>query len=144
LHSRAQLREQLLIWGMRQWVAGRENWPCVERAFRKACSGASGLAAASAFADTVGMIAASARRSVNCFALECGNVSKDEMAILALVAASQADDRRHAEAQARALMPDSMVPVLLQSVSLLGTALSNSRRELPPRYAYPAPDATIH
>ncbi len=142
--SELSFPEQLLIWGIRRWMAGRENWPGVEHAFRRYCRGANGLIAAAALADTVGVIAASARRPVNCFTLDCCRVSSDEMTILALIAASQAHDRHHAEAQARDLMPDCMIRILMDSAAILGSALANAQRPLPPRYAYPSDGATLH
>lgn len=136
--------EQLIVWGIRQWAGGRENWSCVEGEFRRACRGASGVIAAQALADIVGLLAACARRPLHCWPLERGEVSGDEAAIVALVAASQANDRFAAEAAARALMPDCMAATLLESVAVLGAALAAAGRELPPRYALPAPGTTVH
>lgn len=136
--------EQLIVWGVRQWAGGRENWPCVEREFRRACRGAAGVIAARALGDLVGLLAASARRPLHCLSLACGQVSPDEFAILALVAASQANDRMTAQSGARALLPECMAPVLLESVAVLGAALAAADRDLPPRYALPAPGTTVH
>jgi hypothetical protein len=138
------LPEQLLVWGVRQWSAGRDNWPGVERAFRRVCRGAAGAIAAGALAETVGMLAVSARRPVVCRLIACRLVSLDEQAILSLVAASQANDRYHAETQARDLMPACMVPVLLESVAILGAALAAAQHDLPPRYAFRPAGATTH
>jgi hypothetical protein len=92
----------------------------------------------------VGLLAACARRPLRCLPLDRGDVSPDEAAIVALIAASQANDRRSAEGAARDLMPECMAPVLLESVAVLGAALAAAGRELPPRYALPAPGTTLH
>lgn len=136
--------EQLIVWAIRQWANGRENWLCVEREFRRACHGASGVIAARALGDLVGLLAASARRPLHCMPLERTEVSADEAAIVALIAASQANDRFAAEDAARDLMPACMAKVLLESVAVLGAALAAAGRELPPRYALPQPGATLH
>ena len=136
--------EQLLVWGVRQWMAGRDNWPCVEREFRRACPGAAGLIAASALADTLGLIAASARRPVTCYPLCARAIAADEETLIALVAAVQIHDRREAEAQAHDLMPACMVPVLLESAEVLGSALAAADRRLPPRHAFAPAGATLH
>jgi hypothetical protein len=136
--------EQLVVWALRQWTTSRDSWPCVEREFRRVCRGAAGMVAARALAESVGLIAARSRRQVHCHSLACRQVSADEAAILALIAASQACDRTTAEAQARELMPDSLVPVLLESIAILGAALAAADRSLPPRYAMPGDGVTIH
>ncbi len=136
--------EQLLVWALRQWMAGRENWPTVEREFRRACPGAAGIIAANALADTLGLIAASARRPVTCFPLCARSIAADEEAVIALVAAAQVHDRRQAEAQAHDLMPACMVPVLLESADVLGAALAAADRRLPPRYAFAPAGTTLH
>jgi len=136
--------EQLLVWSLRQWMAGRENWPSVEREFRRACPGAAGLVAVQALADTIGLIAASARRPVTCFPLCSRDIADDEEAVIALVAAAQVNDRHHAEARARDLMPACMVPVLLESTDVLGAALAAADRRLPPRYALAPAGTTLH
>jgi len=136
--------EQLLVWGLRQWMAGRHNWPSVEREFRRACPGAAGIVAANALADTIGLIAASARRPVTCFPLCSRAIAADEEALIALVAAVQIHDRCHAETRARDLMPACMVPVLLESADVLGAALAAADRRLPPRYAFAPAGTTLH
>ncbi len=136
--------EQLLVWAIRQWTGGRDNWPCVEQEFRRVCQGAAGLIAATALAQTVALIAASARRPVHCHPLNCDAVSPDEAALLALVAASQVCDRSSATAYAADFMPDCMVPLLLENVAVLGAALAAADRALPPRYAMPEAGTTIH
>jgi hypothetical protein len=136
--------EQLLVWGLRQWMAGRENWPSVEREFRRACPGAAGIIAATALADTIGLLAASARRPVTCFPLCARAIAADEEVLIALIAAAQVHDRRHAEARAHDLMPACMVPVLLESANVLGAALAAADRRLPPRYAMAPPGTTVH
>jgi hypothetical protein len=136
--------EQLILWALRQWTTSRDSWPCVEREFRRVCRGAAGVIAAQAMAESVGLIGARSHRQVHCHSLDCRQVSADEAAFLALVAASQACDRYTAEAQARELMPDSLVPVLLESIAILGAALAAADRSLPPRYAMPGDGTTIH
>jgi hypothetical protein len=136
--------EQLLVWAIRQWAGGRENWPGIECEFRRACRGASGVIAARALGDMVGLLAASARRPLRCLPLDRPEVSGDEAAIIALVAASQANDRWAAESGARDLMAACMAPVLLESVAVLGAALAAAGRDLPARYALPAPGTTRH
>lgn len=134
--------EQLLVWAVRQWLSGRQNWPAIEREFRRACPGAAGIVAANALADTLGLIAASARRPVTCFPLCARFIAADEESLIALVAAAQSRDRREAEARARDLMPSSMVQMLLENVDVLGAALAAADRCLPPRYAF-APAGTV-
>jgi hypothetical protein len=136
--------EQLILWALRQWTTSRESWPCVEREFRRACRGAAGVIAAQALAESIGLIGARSRRQVQCHALACRQVSADEAAFLSLIAASQACDRYTAETQARDLMPDSLVPLLLENIAVLGAALAAADRSLPPRYALPGDGVTIH
>lgn len=136
--------EQLVVWALRQWTTSRESWPCIEREFRRVCRGAAGLIAAQAMAETVGLIAARSHRRVECHPLACRQVSADEAGILALIAASQICDRYTAEAQARTLVPDKLVLVLLESIAVLGAALAAADRALPPRYAMPRDGTTIH
>ena len=142
--AQLSLPEQMIVWGMRQWACGRESWPRVEHEFRRVCRGASGLIAARALGVMIGLLAASARRPLQCCSLDRSEVSSDEAAIVALVAASQANDRRSAERGARDLMPECMAPVLLESVAVLGAALAAAGRELPPRYAQRPAGTTLH
>ncbi len=136
--------EQLVVWALRQWTTSRESWPCVEREFRRVCRGAAGVIAAQAMAETVGLIAARSHRQVECHSLACRRVSADEAGILTLIAASQIYDRHTAEARARELVPDRLVPVLPESIAVLGAALAAADRSLPPRYAMPGSGTTIH
>jgi hypothetical protein len=85
-----------------------------------------------------------ALRPICCLPLPRREIAPDEAAVLGLVAASQAEDWRHVEAQSRMFVPPHSVHPLRESVARLGAAFEIGARILPPRYALPGAGDVIH
>jgi hypothetical protein len=138
------LGEALLLWSIRMWAREPASWWRVEAEFRRACAPTVARAALAAWGETITLLAGRAPRALSLNPVEARGVTRDEDMILGLVAASQANDRQHAETQARALMTAPLVPLLLEHTAILGAALEIGGRPLPPRYALPRAGDRIH
>lgn len=138
------LGEALLLWSIRMWAGSPASWWRVEAEFQRACAPAAARAALAAWGETIMLLAGRAPRALALNPVNARGVTRDEDMILGLVAASQANDRQHAETQARALMTAPLVPLLLEHTAILGAALEIGGRPLPPRYALPRAGERIH
>ena len=138
------LGEALLLWSMRMWAGSPSTWWRVEAEFQRACAPTAARAALTAWGETIMLLAGRAPRALALNPVDARGVTRDEDMILGLVAASQANDREHAETQARALMTAPLVPLLLEHTAILGAALEIGGRPLPPRYALPRAGERIH
>jgi hypothetical protein len=138
------LGEALLLWSIRMWARDQSSWWRVEAEFRRACAPTVARTALTAWGETITLLAGRAPRALTLHPVEARGVTRDEASILALVAASQANDRQHAEAEAQRLIAVPLVPMLLEQVAILGAALEIGGRPLPPRYALPQRGERIH
>jgi hypothetical protein len=138
------LGEALLLWSLRMWAKDPASWWRVEAEFRRVCPPTVARTALAAWSETITLLAGRAPRTLSLNPVEARRLTRDEDAILALIAASQANDRPHAETQARALMAPPLVPLLLEQTAILGAAMEIGGRGLPPRYALPRAGERIH
>jgi hypothetical protein len=138
------LGEALLLWSIRMWAKDQASWWRVEAEFRRACPATVARTALTAWSETIMLLAGRAPRALSLNPVEARGVTRDEDAILGLIAASQANDRQHAETQAHELMAAPLVPLLLEQTAILGAALEIGGRGLPPRYALPRAGERIH
>lgn len=136
--------EQLALWAMRKWREDSGGWPVIRREICRACGPAAGGLAHTWLDYLLTLLVRMARRPVRLHQLATRAVSADEAALLALVAATQCNDRAHAEAMARAFVCDAAQAPLLETATLFGAALEIGAQRLPPRYALPRAGDAIH
>lgn len=84
--------EHLLVWAIRHWVDGRQCWAVVEREFRDACGSPADSTVLTALGQFLVRIAVHGRRQIRIGYRGYPGVSPDEMVLLQLVAAAQADE----------------------------------------------------
>lgn len=136
--------EQLVLWSMRNWLAGGCRRKLIARELCQACGCAAGRIALTSLDAALMLLTRHAVRPICCLPLPRREISPDEAAVLSLVAASQAKDWWHVDAQSRVFVAPESVGPLRESVAQLGTALEFGARILPPRYALPAAGDVIH
>ncbi len=127
------LGEQLVVWAMRKRLEGAAHLPALQRGFDLAGGGLHERDAFVAFEQLFGALARNCRRDLWFHRCGCGCVSPDELAILGLIAALQADDALTAWGHARALVADPALGDLLQAAREFGQALAERRLALPLR-----------
>lgn len=136
--------EQLVLWAVRHWRAQRTDWCKVEVEFARACGPAPARIALDALGEMLAMLEAGACRSLSCHALCCAGVSPDEQAVLALLAAGQADDGTGARRVAQSMLPPCRCAPLLEQAAIAGSALDLGFGPLPARYAMRRGGETVH
>lgn len=136
--------EQMIVWSIRMRLAAPDDECAVRHTLCRACGRGAGAVAATWLDYALRLLSQAARRPVLIYPLARDEVAPGEQLILDLVAATQHDDRRHAETQARALLPTPMDACLLEATAMLGAALAAAGRIVPPRYALPQPSDSIH
>ncbi|HEX6979660.1 MAG TPA: hypothetical protein VF342_10195 [Alphaproteobacteria bacterium] len=136
--------EQLVLWSIRTWAETPGDAVLIHREMIRACGATSGSLAFAMLRCLLSMLARGGCRPTHCHRLACRVVGADEQAILGLIAASQADDRRYAEAQASQLVMPALRKPFLEAAVLLATTLDEAGWHLPPRYALPRPGVPLH
>ena len=84
--------ENLLVWAIRHWVDGRQCWQIVEREFRDSCGVSGGTTVLAALGQFLVGVAVHGRRTIRIGYRGYPGVSPDEMSLLQLIAAAQADE----------------------------------------------------
>lgn len=118
--------EQLIIWAIRHWLDGSHNWPAIQNMFWQECGITNVEAALQGFQDMVEILSTSSRRTLFFHRPNCRYVSADELSIIGLISALQANRNEHAEAFVCWLVPRSNGGKLLQSVAGFASALRQS------------------
>ena len=84
--------EHVLVWAIRHWVDGRRCWQIVEREFRDSCGTSGGSTVLAALCQFLVCVAVHGRRTIRVGYRGFPGVSPDEMSLLQLIAAAQADE----------------------------------------------------
>ena len=136
--------EQLVLWALRHWREEETDWTKVEREFGRACGPAAARIALDALTEMLRAMEAGACRSMQCHKLCCSGVSPDEQAVLALLAAGQADDGVGARRVALSMAPPCQCAKLLELAAIAGAAMDLGVGPLPARYAMRRQGETVH
>jgi hypothetical protein len=127
------LAEQLVIWAWRKRLEGEARVAAVQRGFALAGSGPRRHDAHAAFEALFGVLFEHCRRDLWFHRCGCCCVSVDEMEILGLIAAEQADDMASALTFCRSLVAALGVGDTLREAERLGRALAERGLVLPLR-----------
>lgn len=138
------LCEQIIVWSIRMRIAMPDDERAVQHALCRACGRGAGMVATTWLDYSLRLLARAARCPIRIYPLARDDVAPGEQLILDFIAAGQHDDRRHAEAQARAVLPAPLDACLLEATAMLGAVLAAAGRLVPPRYALPSPTDPIH
>ena len=118
--------EQLIVWAIRHWLDGSHDWPAIQQVFWQACGIVNVEAALQDFQEMIGILSTSSRRTLYFHRPACRCVSADELTILNLIFALQADRSEHAKALVCWLVPLSLGNRLLGAATCLSNALQKS------------------
>jgi hypothetical protein len=115
--------ERLVLHALRQWVHNRARWSEIILEFNRACGPQIATRLCEALNELFHDIGIEARRHLRLYLPVCCQVSQDELCILNLIAAHQADAGPHAKALLRWLVPESAVGRIEQSTMLIAQTL---------------------
>ncbi len=147
--------EQLLLNGMRRWIAGwvcmsTEPWEHAWADFARHLGTREGRAAVAALAALVDTLRRHVRRSFHYHQPCCPCIGADEIRLVLLTGAAQRGERLRVEAMARWLVHEGAVGEILRHAAAIGAALARGGLVLPERAAGAAvppagaPPVTLH
>lgn len=125
--------ERLLVWALRRWVSGVENWNLVWREFSRLLPAPEAHAAMRGFEHLIAGICRFARRPFRYHQPLCPCVGTEEASFVALVAAAQANHEPLTQALAEWLVQRDGVADLTEAARGLSAALAAGGFILPQR-----------